>query len=112
VREPDAVKVACPVPRGGGGSDVVPLPSKTCLSAAQSTQEQLLQDLPDAAALSALQAWLMLHEAPATRRAYRREAERLMIYCMTLPQVGPQTKNSIPRSWQMRSMPFTLGKAV
>ena len=27
VREPDAVKVARPVPRGGGGRDAVPLPS-------------------------------------------------------------------------------------
>ena len=27
----------------------------------------------------ALQAWLMLHEAPAPRRAYRREAERLIL---------------------------------
>jgi hypothetical protein len=30
----------------------------------------------------AVQAWLMLHEAPATRRAYRREAERLMLWAV------------------------------
>ncbi|WP_157271506.1 phage integrase family protein [Azohydromonas aeria] len=30
----------------------------------------------------AVQAWLTLHEAPATRRAYRREAERLVLWAV------------------------------
>ncbi|NML17306.1 site-specific integrase [Azohydromonas caseinilytica] len=30
----------------------------------------------------AVQAWLSLHEAPATRRAYRKEAERLMLWAI------------------------------
>lgn len=30
----------------------------------------------------AVQAWLSLHEAPATQRAYRKEAERLILWAI------------------------------
>ncbi|TWO68083.1 tyrosine-type recombinase/integrase [Caenimonas sedimenti] len=32
--------------------------------------------------LAAIQAWLQLHESPATRRAYRKEAERLLLWAV------------------------------
>jgi hypothetical protein len=63
----------------------------------------------------AVQSWLSLHEAPATQRAYRKEAERLLLWAIVergLPRVPAPPGAALALGWPRRRALFAAVAAL